>query len=354
MTTAEQAKYKATQDRIDALRSSLVHGLRPVEENKSILIEDIEIDSTNPGSLTASHRYERREESMLDSYDILERVVYPIVVCQKQDEDGKYIHIDGYGRLGMLKAKGSKEVKAIVYPPMNLEQRICFRQTLNAAQEPFDPVSIIHDLKLLATERGLSLRNPADIRALVRDLPARVQARQRDLLILTRWHSDVVDQMGEQSGPDQEVIGLDQLRGLDRLLTAIVKGHSDIAEREGGTLEVSKVLGQSFHDQRFADGMRSQEGIRKAIKAVKALPGDHTAVEEFLSGDIGLRALIRQGEESSGEQGSSDERDITLVEACQTLAALLIKVDADSLSDEEHRALERTHRVLESVIPSQG
>ena len=352
MTTAEQAKYKAKQERIDALRNSLVHGLRPLLENELILIDDIEIDSTNPGSLTESHRYERRAESMLDSYDILERVVYPIVVCEKQDEDGKYIHIDGYGRLGMLRAKGVKEVKAIIYPPMNLEQRICFRQTLNAAQEPFDPVSIIHDLKLLAQERGLSLQNRADIKALVRDLPARVQARERDLLILARWHSEVVDRMGEQSGSQQEAIGLDQLRGLDRLLSAVVKEHPHVAEKKGGQLEVSKILGQGFYGQRFADGMRSQEGIRKAIKAVKSLPEDHAAVDEFLSGDIALRTLIRQGEERSEEQESSEERDVTIIEACQTLASLLIQVDANSLSEGEYRALERTHRVLESVIPS--
>ena len=352
MTTAELAKYKAKQERIDALRNSLVHGLHPMRENEMLSIEDIEIDSSNPGSKTESHRYERRAESMLDSYDILERVVYPIVVCQKQDEDGKYIHIDGYGRLGMLKARGVKEVRAIVYPPMNLEQRICFRQTLNAAQEPFDPVSIIHDLRLLAKERGLCLQSRADIKALVRDLPARVQAREKDLLVLSHWHPDVVERMGEQRGSEQEVIGLDQLRSLDRLLSVVVKEHPVVAEKKGGPTEVSKILGQCFYDQRFADGMRSQEGIRKAIKAVKVLPGNHAAVEEFLSGDIGLRALIRQGEERVEEQESSDERDITLVKACQTLAALLIKVDANSLSEEEDRALERTHRVLESVISS--
>ena len=353
MTTAEHVRYKAKQERVDALRNSLVHGLHPLQENTLISVSDIEIDNTNPGSLTESHRYERREESMLDSYDILERVVYPIVVCENPDGVGKYIHIDGYGRLGMLRAKGVKEVRAIVYPPMTLEQRICFRQTLNAAQEPFDPASIIHDLRLLAKERGLSLQNRADIRALVRDLPARVQAREKDLLILSRWHPDVVERMGEQHRADREVIGLDQLRGLDRLLGAIVKGHPAIAAKKGGPLEVSKVLGQCFHDQRFADGMRSQEGIRKAIKAVRMLPEDHVAVQEFLSGDLGLRALIRQGEERE-EQASSDAEAFTLVQACQSLAALLIKVDANSLSDEEYRALERTHRVLESVIPSQG
>ena len=354
MTTTADAKDKEKQARIDAFRNSLVHGLHPLRENVLILIDSIEIDSTNPGSLTESHRYERREESMLDSYEILERVVYPIVVCEKQDEDGKYIHVDGYGRLGMLRAKGVKEVKAIIYPPMNLEQRICFRQTLNAAQEPFDPVSIIHDLKLLADERGLSLQNRADIKALVRDLPARVQTREKDLLILARWHPDIVERMGEQHEPEQEVIGLDQLRSLDRLLSLVSKEHPEIAEKKGGSLEVSRILGQCFHDQRFADGMRSQEGIRKAIKAVKALPGNHAAVEEFLSGDIGLRALIRQSEECSEEEKPPTERNPSIMEACQALAALLIGIDASGLSEVEHRALERTRWVLESVIPSQG
>ena len=186
----------------------------------------------------------------------------------------------------------------------------------------------------------------------MRDLPARVQAREKDLLILARWHSDVVEKMGEQRGPQQEVIGVDQLRGLDRLLSAVVKEHPHVAEKKGGALEVSKVLGQCFYDQRFADGMRSQEGIRKAIKAVKSLPGDHAAVNEFLSGDIGLRALIRQGEERADEQEASDERDVTIIEACQTLASLLIQVDANSLSEGEYKALERTQRVLESVISS--
>ena len=352
MTTAEQVRENEKQEKIDALRNSLVHGLRPIKENELLSINDIEIDSTNPGSLTESHRYERREESMLDSYDILERVVYPIVVCEKQDEVGKYIHIDGYGRLGMLKAKGVKDVRAIVYPPMNLEQRICFRQTLNAAQEPFDPVSIIRDLRLLAGERGLSLQNRGDIKALVRDLPARVQAREKDLLVLSRWHPEVVERMGEQSGPEQEIIGLDQLRSLDRLLSSVVKEHPAIANANGGPLEISKILGQCFHNHRFADGMRSQEGIRKAIKAVKGLPANHAAVGEFLSGDTDLRALIRQGEEFSEENESSDK--ISIVEACQSLTALLIKVDANSLSEEESRALERTQTVLESVISSQG
>ena len=146
---------------------------------------------------------------MLDSYDILGRVVYPIVVCQHDELPGKYVHVDGFGRLTMLRAKGVKTVNAIVYPSMTLEQRICLRQTLNAAQEPFDPVSIIHDLRLLAKERGLSLHNRANIRALVRDLPARVQSRENDLVNLSRWHPDVITRMGEQSGSQQEVTGLD-------------------------------------------------------------------------------------------------------------------------------------------------
>ena len=176
--------------------------------------------------------------------------------------------------------------------------------------------------------------------------------RKRDLLVLSRWHPDVVEKMGEQSGPQQEVIGLDQLRSLDRLLSSIEKAHPHVTEKKGGTLEVSNLLGQGFYNQRFADGMRSQEGIRKATKAVKTIAGDHPAVEEFLSGDIGLRALIRQSEERLKEKEASNDKVVTIIEACQTLASLLIQVDANSLSEAETKALERTHRVLESVISS--
>ena len=86
--------------------------------------------------------------------------------------------------------------------------------------------------------------------------------------------------------------------------------------------------------------------VAHSLKAVKTLAGDHPAVEEFLSGDIGLRALIRQGEERLQEQVASNDKVVTIIEACRTLASLLTEVDANSLSEAECRALERTHRVL--------
>ena len=349
----EQQATPNTDERVKGLRSSPIRGIRPVSDQvATIPIEDIELDPTNPGSVTTSRRYQRREKSMLDSFDILDSVVYPIVVCQHPEHPEKYIHIDGAGRMTMLRSRGAKEVSAIVYPPMPLEERICFRQTLNAAQEPFDAVSIIHDLRILASERGLSLQDKGHLKALVRDLPDRVQAKEKDLLLLTEWHPDVVARMGEPTEPDEEVIGLDQLRSLNRLLQAINKQHPTVTDDLGGKQQVSKVLADAFTFRRFAVGMRSQEGIRKATKAAKEQPKDSDYVRRFLQGQIPLAELL---DAPTAEDVSDDNTELTessaLIKACQNLTSWLVSVDADALSERERRTLEWTLRVLESVIP---
>src|ERR1043166_1508603 len=135
---------------VEALRSSPVHDLIPLNGVPiSIDIHSIEIDPTNPGGVTESMRYQRRAPSIHDSYDILNRIVYPILVCVHPEKSDKYMHIDGFGRLDEAHVRGQKKILAIVYPPLSLEQRICLRQTLNAAQEAFDAASIIEIFKHL-------------------------------------------------------------------------------------------------------------------------------------------------------------------------------------------------------------
>lgn len=339
-------------NRTRQLQLSPIHGIKPIHaEPRTIPIEQIEVDPTNPGGVSTSRRYERRAPSMLDSFDILGEVINPIVVCQKSvDEPNVYTHVDGFGRLSMLKARGVKDIRAWVYPPLTLEQRICFRQTLNAAQEPFDATSIIHDLRLLAEERHVDLTDRAAVKALVRDLPARVQARERDLLLLTRWHPDVVTRMGEEVMGEEEVIGLDQLRSLTHLLDAIKKTHPTVMEKAGGEAETSKTLAEAFYSRRFAEGMRSQEGIRKATIATKVLPADDPAVADFLGGTLKLTALIAAGIAAHQDSDESENVRDVIVSACQALTQAVIDVDAQALSDQENRALSRTFKVLESVL----
>ena len=252
----------------------------------------------------------------------------------------------------MLRAKGEKTVKAIVYPAMSLEKRILLRETLNAAQEPFDVASIIQDLNLLARERKLSLTNRTHIRTLVRDLPERVRAREKDLLLLTEWHPAVVDRIGEHYGPNQEIIGIDQLRSLSRLLDALTKRHPVVLEQMGGNLEVSRILADAFYARRFADDMRSQEGIRKVTKFAKELPENSPHIRRFMNGEIGVRNLqdLAETVENAAEEDNVHAVSDSIVSACQSLAVLLIDLDAESLGEGERRALERTLRVLQSVI----
>src|SRR5438093_4703364 len=106
-------------DNVGAVRQSPIHDVRPISENPiEVDISAIEIDQTNPGSQTESRRYERREESIRDSYDIIGDVVYPIIVCQKPENPDEFIHVDGFGRLSEVIARGAKTVRAFVYPPL--------------------------------------------------------------------------------------------------------------------------------------------------------------------------------------------------------------------------------------------
>ena len=101
-----QIKETGKQLDITALKGSPVHDLKPLnEEAQRINIEDIDMDKTNPGSVTESLRYQRRAPSIRDSYDILGRIVYPIIVCKNAEHTGRYIQVDGFGRLEQLKQR---------------------------------------------------------------------------------------------------------------------------------------------------------------------------------------------------------------------------------------------------------
>ncbi|HZZ17239.1 MAG TPA: hypothetical protein VFE08_14900, partial [Candidatus Sulfotelmatobacter sp.] len=201
-------KVDKEQPDVSALRSSPIHGLIPIHPGPvSVEIDAIELDPTNPGRMSQSLRDSRRAGSIRDSYDILSRIVYPVIVCEKEGDSSRYIHVDGYGRLKEAQARGQRKINAIVYPPMSLEQRICMRETLNAAQEPFDAVSIIHDLQQLARIRNVDTSDPEQVRTLVRDLPERVRKHEKDLLMLARLHPSAVSAMGESYRKDGATIG---------------------------------------------------------------------------------------------------------------------------------------------------
>ena len=330
-------------DEVEALRSSPVHDLKPIsEEPRWIGIDAVEIDPTNPGSVTQSMRYIRRAPSIRDSYDILGGIIYPIVVCQKDDDPGQFIHVDGFGRLEEMRGRGEERVRAIVFPPLTLEQRICLRQTLNAAQEPFDVVSVIHDLQELARQRGLDIRNLEHIRTLVRDLPDKVRKRQKDLEILARWDAAAVEKIGESYGTSTDSIGMDKIRGLTRILSAAGGCHPKTLERLGGEKAVSAILTRMYLAGKFSQGSRSQEAIRKVTNALLNIPSEDPLVGEFLENELDYRTL-----QSFFERG---RKPGDIVNACKGLHDLLLDVDADSLTKAEVNALKRTVPVLQAVL----
>lgn len=330
---------------IKALRDSPVHDLKPLkEEPEWINIDDIDLDTTNPGSVTESLRYQRRAPSIRDSYDIFGRIIYPIVVCKSSEHTGRFIHVDGFGRLEHLRQRGKKQVRAYIYPPMTLEQRICFRQTLNAAQEPFDAVSIIQDLRLLAKERKLDIKNADHLETLARDLPEKVQKHKRDILELSRWHPDAIEALGESYGPSPSSIGMDQIRSLGRIMTEMMSRHQETLEKLGGLQEFSKRLAQMYLDRRFAENGRSQQGIRAIIKSLKTLQPDDRSIINFFESGTTIEEL-----EKAAKVTTPNEEGV-VVAGCTNFINVLLNLNTKRLTEDEINALKRTAMVLNSVF----
>jgi hypothetical protein len=328
---------------------SPIHNFKMLYEDPVLLnIADIDLDLTNPGSVSESQRNKRRRPSIRDSYDILGQIIYPIIVCKNADHPDRYIHIDGYGRLEHIKERGEKQVRAYVFPHMNLEQRICFRETLNAAQEPFDAASIIHDLRLLAQERDLNIYNSEHVETLVRDLPERVQKHKKDIIELSRWHPDVIKIIGESYDEDPKSIGLDQVRGLGRIMTVMDKNHPSTLKKLGGLQKLSKQLAQMYLDRRFSENGKSQQGIRTVTKSLKMLKSDDPYILKFFETGLSISDLGKTAKETT-----PNERGIVL-DSCTRFFNILANLNTKLLTEEEKIILQRTSKVLNDVLSEVG
>jgi ParB-like chromosome segregation protein Spo0J len=346
MKNTNGSKPAKNQSDVAALRSSRVHNLKPLYDNAvPVEVSSIDLDPTNPGTATQSLRDSRRAGSIRDSYDILARIIYPVIVCQNPKQVGRYIHVDGYGRLKEARARGQQLIEAIVYPPMDLEQRICMRQTLNAAQEPFDAVSIIHDLQELAKIRKADTSDPEQVRTLVRDLPERVRKHEKDLLMLARLHPSAVSAMGESYRKDGATIGLDKFRNIARVLRSLEDRHPKTVAKLGGPRELSLKVSKMYIDKKFSEGTRSQEAIRRVAQALDQAPENDPRVTEFFEKERPFTELPSFSGGTSESTGKSE-----IIDACRTLTKLLLDVDTEILTKAELRALERTESVLNKVL----
>ncbi len=332
---------------VKQLRTSPIRGIVPVSPDPiEIDLDQIEIDPTNPGAdETKSLRYQRRQGSIRDSYDIMGSIVYPPVVCEHTVDAGRYIHVDGYGRLSELRGRGVKRVRAFVFPPLTLEQRICLRETLNAAEEPFDAISVLQDLRHLGKERGLDLANPEQVRTLVRDLPEKVQKFEDDLVLLGRWHPDAVAKLGENYSGNGQAIGIDKFRELDSIIGVLRKRHPKTLERLGGEKRLSLLLARMYAEGKFRMGSRSQDAIRSARRAISQLPPEDERLFNFFDQQLPWTILIPDPPPPK----LTPQTD--LVEVCKEFAAVLLVVEEPSaLSVKERRALDRTLAVLNQVL----
>jgi hypothetical protein len=213
---------------------------------------------------------------------------------------------------------------------------------LNAAQEAFDVVSILADLRQLARERGLSLEDPNQVKTLVRDLPARVRRYEKDLLTLATWDPEAVDRLGESGDLSGGTIGIDKLRALERMRQVALERHPKVVEEVGGDQGLMKKISTMYLNGTFSTGARSQEIIRRVNKAMKVSEENGQVVRRFFTKGDNLNDVTRLA------QGADRSRD--LKSACSNLLEMLLDVDSSDLTAEELRILRRTQAVLEGVL----
>jgi hypothetical protein len=279
----------------EKLEKSPIHGITPITE-REVDISLLDTDPTNPGSDEFSKRYTRRRDSIRESFHIIGGPVYPLVVCESPYTNGRYLLVDGHGRGDEARRSQKKKVRVIIYPPLTLEQRICLREVLNAAQEPFDPPLVLKDLQLLANERGLSIRNSNDL-----------------------------------------------------VVNAIREQHPKVAREFAGDKLYLQVL-ELYFQKLFRGGRRSQETTREAAKMLKNIPQDDPLVKRFLKGKVDFTEFQTQATRKIAV--SSEKED--LVPLCKELNSLLTDIDVNNLTAVERRSLKRTAEQLSQVLAEMG
>jgi hypothetical protein len=330
----------------DQLRKSPVRNL-PAPENMVVDMELIDDDPTNPGADDTSGRYDRRAESISDSFDILGGPVLPVVLCRSPEAPTRFMIVDGHGRRDEACRRNQQAIKALVFPPLTLEQRVCLRQTLNAAQEPFDPPLILKDLQLLAKLRKLDIRNETDLRALLGDMPYNVRKHYAKLRLLSRWPEAVADKIGIDDDDKLGILGFEKVKELDGLVTALKRAHPGVAAKYPGDALYKQVL-SLYHSGYFRNGARSQEAIREARKLLKKLPKDHALAGGLAGGDIAFGEF----QQSAGAQLQSSHQQI--VSLCKEITVLLTDLDPASLTAPEIRSIERTADLMSKVLGEIG
>lgn len=304
-----------------------------------IAIELIDLDETNPGIVKdkteQTIRYRRRGPNIIESYAILGGPLYPVIVCKLPN--GRYLLVDGHGRFEEVDTSKVKFLRAIVFPEMSLEQRICLREILNAAQEPFDAGLILKDLRMLAKERGLNVRNEDHMDKLLADLPQRVRGQRDNLLMLARWPEVLADKISVEG--KKGTIGIDQVNNLTQLVQAIEDKYPEITNDYPGDKLHHRVL-ERYFEGAFREEGRAQDNIRFVTRTVKTMAKkQYSVLLNFISGENTLaqfRATIVPTKATKGGKKSSTQNleDDDLISRFLKMTHAIVDA-ADSLSDVE-------------------
>lgn len=345
MTTTAQPSLENfyDEDRVRQLRTSPINGIAPMG-TMEIDMGKLDAEATNPGSDQYSRRYEKRMPDIRESWDIMQRIVYPPVVCQHPDLAGRFLIIDGHGRTDEVRRRGVKKISAIVYPPLTLEQRICLREVLNAAQEPFDTSLVLKDLYLLAKERGLDVRNEHDLNSLLADLPEGIRKHSDKLKILARWPEDIANLISVDDDQSAGVLGIDKLKELDITVGCLRRHHPGIAESYEGE-KLHRQMLHLYNSNHFKGG-KTQVTLRETRTLLKNLPQDHKLVKSFIDGVIDFPAFKAEAEPHVHQRSGGAD----LVALCKDLSSVLTDVDSESLTAVERRSLQRTADMMSQVL----
>jgi hypothetical protein len=141
------------------------------------------------------------------------------------------------------------------------------------------------------------------------------------------------------------VIGLDKVKELNGLVSAVQRNHPETAKAFSGDRLYKQVL-KLYFDGKFRDGRRSQDTIRDARRLLKKLPQDHIAGRKFIKGTVDFSEFKAEAEPNVQDRPGKNG----VVGLCKELAALLTDLDAAILTADERRSLKRTAELASKVL----
>ena len=101
-----------------------------------------------------------------------------------------------------------------------------------------------------------------------------------------------------------------------------------------------------YLDQKFSQGTRSQEAIRRVTAGITEVPENDPTVQSYFDHELSYETMARS---APAKTGTND-----IASACEALVRLLVKADAGNLGDDEVRILKRTNLQISGTLEEVG